>query len=131
MYSESKKLSGASSKSIVASSRSLYPGQLVLDRMGFGSSTIANTLKAQGLIILANYIFTCLSLATQNPSQESITILDRNNVIVVDSKKTKPKEEDAFVASSSAAQDSERKLDSSNVKSNIYFHSGISSFKKF
>ena len=48
----------------------VYPGQAVLDSMGFAKSTITNTLKAQGLIILANYAFTCWSLIRQNPAEQ-------------------------------------------------------------
>ena len=38
--------------------------------MGFAKSSIANTFKAQGLIILANYAFTCWSLMRQNPAEQ-------------------------------------------------------------
>lgn len=48
----------------------VYPGQQVLENMGFAKSTIGNTIKAQGLIILANYIFTCWSLIRQNPAEQ-------------------------------------------------------------
>ena len=50
--------------------KGVYPGQQVLDNMGFSSSTIANTLKAQALITLANYAFTCWTLITQNPAEQ-------------------------------------------------------------
>eukprot|EP01038_Epipyxis_sp_PR26KG_P011383 gene11383-15260_t len=58
----------------------IYPGERVLDTMGFGKSTIGNAIKAQFGIILFNYAFTIFSLIKQNPKYESVQpIIDEND----------------------------------------------------
>ena len=47
-------------------------GEQVLESLGYGKSTVKQALLAQGAIILANYIFTMLSLVRQKPSFEKV-----------------------------------------------------------
>ena len=47
-------------------------GEQVLESLGYGKSTVKHALIAQGAIILANYLFTFVSLVRQKPSFEKV-----------------------------------------------------------
>jgi ABC-type multidrug transport system ATPase subunit len=51
---------------------SVSSGQQVLEGMGYGKSTVGYALKAQAMVIAANYLFTYVSLVLQRPSSEHV-----------------------------------------------------------
>jgi hypothetical protein len=74
-------------------------GEQVLETLGYGKSTVKKALLAQGCVILANYVFTFLSLVRQKPSFEKITTKDLGDRIT---RTTSPPDIVASTSSSSS-----------------------------